>query len=122
MKRYSVPLSLVGLIAISAIVAAIVHRPVWAASLGAALVLVYWGLELLPAWLAGRTSFAGAVALALGGMVARFAVVLGVMVLIGFVDRPAFIDVALGFLAAYTVYMVIRLVANPLHITRVGRT
>jgi hypothetical protein len=121
-KRYSVPLLLIGLIAVSAVVAAAVGRPVWAASLGAALVLAYWALELLAARLADHASIAGTVALALGGMFARFAIVLGVMVLIGFVDRPAFVDVALGFLAVYTVYMVVRLVAHPLRTVKAGRT
>ncbi len=122
MKRYSVPLLLIGLIAVSAVVAATVHRPAWAASLGAALVLAYWALEQLAARLAGHASAAGTVALALGGMVARFVVVLGVMVLIGFVDRPAFADVALTFLAVYTIYMVVRLIAHPLHAVKAGRT
>lgn len=122
MKRFTVPLLLAGLVAVSAVVAAAVHRPAWGASLGAALVLVYWALEVLAARLAGHASVAGTVALALGGMFARFAVVLGVMVLIGFADRPVFADVALSFLAVYTVYMVVRLVAHPLHMVKAGRT
>ena len=47
------------------------------------------------------------------GTAARFVLVLGVLVIVGIVRRAAFADAALGFLAVYTVYMLIRLFANP---------
>lgn len=106
-------LLLAGLVASSAGVAAALGRPVWAVSLGAALVPAYWALELLAVRRARGASDMGAVAVALGGMVARFVLVLGVLVIVGVVRRAAFADVALGFLAVYTAYMLIRLFANP---------
>jgi len=105
-----VPLALGGLVVVSAIVAAASGHPVWAAALGAGLVLVYWGLEYL-AWRRARgASFNGAVAVALGGMVLRFALALGVLVVVALLDRAAFATAALSFLGAFTAYTGLRLV------------
>jgi hypothetical protein len=112
-RQLAVAAVLAALVALSALVAALVGRPAWAAALGAALVLVYWALELLAAYRARGASPAGSVAVALGGMMARFAVVLGALIVVGLAARADFAVVALAFLAVYTVYMVIRLVANP---------
>jgi len=91
------------------LVAAITHCPVWAAALGAGLAVVYWGLETLAWRRARRASFNGAVAVALGGMALRLAVVLGALVIVGLLDRAAFATTALCFLAGLTVYMGLRL-------------
>jgi hypothetical protein len=112
-RQLAVAAVLAALVALSALVAALVGRPAWAAALGAALVLVYWALELLAAYRAREATPAGSVAVALGGMMARFAVVLGVLIVVGLAARADFAVVALAFLAVYTVYMVIRFVANP---------
>lgn len=93
--------------------AALLGREAWAAVLGAGLVVVYWLLELLAARLGARGSFANALAVGLGGMVARLAVVLGVLVAIGLFARPAFPEAALSFLLVYSTYQVLRLFAHP---------
>jgi hypothetical protein len=95
------------------VVAGLLGRSVWAAALGATLVVVYWLLELLTARLGARGSFANALAVGLGGMMIRFAVVLGVLVAVGLLARPAFPEAALSFLIVYSVYQVLRLIAHP---------
>jgi hypothetical protein len=108
-----VGLILVGLVAVAAALAGLLGRPMWATSVGAALVVVYWALELLAAGSARQASSSAAVAVALGGMVLRFAVVLGVLIAVAVWCRPALVDAAFGFLGAYTVYVFVRLIANP---------
>ena len=95
------------------VVAGLLGHSVWAALLGAALVVVYWLLELLSARLGARGSFSNALAVGLGGMVVRFAVVVGALVAVGFLARPVFADAAVSFLIAYSAYQVVRLVAHP---------
>jgi uncharacterized membrane protein len=95
------------------VVAVLLGRQAWAAALGAALVVAYWLLELLTARLGSRGSFANAVAVGLGGMVARLAVVLGALAAIGLLAKPAFPEAALSFLVTYSIYQVLRLVAHP---------
>jgi len=95
----------------SAAVAALTGQAVWAATFGAALVLAYWALEAL-AWRRARTgSFNQAVASAVGGAMARLALVLVSLVLVGVLARPAFAAAALGFLAGFTVYLAVRVYA-----------
>ncbi len=90
-------------------VATALDRPAWAAAVGAALVAVYWALEEL-AWRRGaRGDFAGAVVVALGGMVLRLAAVLGGLVVVALLARPAFATAAVSFLAGFTVYLAFRL-------------
>lgn len=100
-------------IAATSIVTAALGRPVWAACLGGGLVLVYWALEALAWRRAERASFNGAIAVALAGAALRLAVVLGVLVAVGLLARPAFATAALSFLAAFTVYMALRLMTYP---------
>ena len=103
------PILLTGLAALSAGVAAAIGRPVWAALVGVALVAVYWGLDEL-AWRRGvRGEFADAVAVALGGMVLRIAAVMGGLVVVGLLARPAFATAALSFLFSFTIYVAARL-------------
>lgn len=95
----------------SATVAAFIGQPVWAALLGAGLVVLYWGLEAL-AWRRARSgSFNQAVAAALGGAVLRMAVVLGCLVMVGVFAPEAFPVVAIAFVVSFTVYLGIRLFA-----------
>jgi hypothetical protein len=89
-----------------------VGRPAWAAAAGAGLVLVYWGLELLTWWRA-RDRQDLALGIALSGMAARLAVVLAGLVVIGVLDRPAFPTAALSFLAAFTLYILVRPITYP---------
>lgn len=94
-------------------VAAATGRPAWAAAAGAGLTLVYWSLEAL-AWRRGaQVEFRAALAVALGGMVLRLATVVGALVVIALVERAAFATAALSFLAAFTVYMGLRLFTSP---------
>ena len=101
------PLLLIAMIVASAAVAAVVDRPVWAAALGAGLALLYWGLEALT-WRRARERRDLALGLAVGGMALRLAVVLAVLVLVGVLARPAFVTVAIAFLAGFTVYLGVR--------------
>ncbi len=106
-------LTLLAMTVACGVVAGLLGRSVWAAALGSALVIAYWLLELLVARLGARGSFANAVALGLGGMVARLVVVLGVLAAIGLFARPAFPEAALSFLVTYSAYQVLRLFAHP---------
>jgi hypothetical protein len=103
------PLTLAGMVVVCAVVAGGAGHPVWAAVLGAGLALAFWGLEYLAWRRAWRVSFNGAIAVALGGMVLRFALVLGTLVAVALLDRAAFVTVVLSFLAAFTVYTGLRL-------------
>jgi hypothetical protein len=106
-------LTLLATTAVCGVVAGLLGRSVWAAVLGGALVVAYWLLELLATKLGARGSFSNALAIGLGGMMIRFAVVLGVLVAVGLLARPAFPETALSFLVVYSVYQVLRLVAHP---------
>jgi hypothetical protein len=103
------PALIIGLAALAAGVAAAVGRPVWAALVGVALVAVYWALDELT-WRRGvRGEFADAVAVALGGMVMRIATVIGGLVIVALLARPALSTAALSFLFGFTVYFAVRL-------------
>ncbi len=103
------PLLLIATTLACATVAAFLDQPVWAALLGAGLVVLYWGLEAL-AWRRARTgSFNRAVAAAVGGAVLRMAVVLGCLVLVGVFATAAFPVVAVAFVVSFTAYLGIRL-------------
>jgi hypothetical protein len=89
------------------VVAALLDKPVWAALVGGGLMLVYWGLEALT-WRRAREREGLALGLAIGGMGVRLAVVVGVLVLVGVLARPAFATAALSFMAGFTVYIGLR--------------
>ena len=82
-------------------------QPAWAAAVGAGLALVYWALETLTWWRA-RDRKDLALGVALGGMAVRLAVVLVGLTLVGVLDKPAFPAAALSFLAAFTLYILVR--------------
>jgi hypothetical protein len=108
------PLILGAMTVASAVVAGLLGQSVWAAALGAGLCLGYWALEAL-AWRRGAAvPFGAALGVALGGMVLRFALVLGVLILIGVFSRPDFATAALAFLASFSVYVGVRLFTYPL--------
>ena len=112
-RRAIAPLLLSATTVASAVVAGLLGRPVWAAALGAGLCLGYWALEAL-AWRRGAAvPFGAALGVALGAMVLRFALVLGVLILIGVFARPDFATAALAFLASFTVYVGVRLFTYP---------
>lgn len=89
------------------IVAALIGRPVWAAALGAGLALLYWALEALT-WHQARERRDLALGLAVGGMVVRLAVVVGVLAIVGLLARAAAGTATLAFLAGFTAYMGLR--------------
>jgi len=90
-------------------VAAFVGQPVWAAAAGAGLALVYWAFEVLAWRSASRGTFNHAVAATVAGAAARMAVALVCLVLVGVFARTAFPAAALSFLAAFTLYMTVRI-------------
>ena len=55
-----------------------------------------------------------AIAVAIGGMVLRFALVLGVLLLVGLFARGALATAAISFLAAFTLYVGLRLFMYPM--------
>ena len=98
---------------VCAVVAGLLGRPMWAAALGAGICLGYWALEAL-AWRRGAAvPFGAALGVALGGMVLRFALVLGVLILVGVFARPDFATAALAFIASFSVYVGVRLFTYP---------
>ena len=114
MRRQAVvPLLLSATTVASAVVAGLLGRPVWAAALGAGLCLGYWALEALAWRRAAAVPFGAALGVALGGMVLRVALVLGVLILVGVFARPDFATAALAFLASFTVYVGVRLFTYP---------
>lgn len=112
-RQALVPLILVAITVAAVAVAAVAGKPVWAAALGAGLMLASWAVEAL-VWRRGSAApFGAALGVALGGMVLRLALVLGVLVLVGVLARPAFATAAVSFLAALTVYVGVRLFTYP---------
>lgn len=101
------PLVLVATSVVCIVVAVLAGRPVWAAALGAGLVLAYWAMEAFT-WSRARERRGLALGLAVGGMALRLAVALGVLVLVGVFARAAFATTALAFLACFTVYLGVR--------------
>jgi hypothetical protein len=102
-----IPMVLAAVTAACAIVAALLGQPVWAALLGSGLMFAYWGLEALT-WRRAREREGLQLGLAVGGMGLRLAVVLGVLVLVGLLARPAFAAAALSFMAGFTAYLGLR--------------
>jgi len=100
--------AVLGAVTVAAVVAAaLLDKPLWAAFVGGSLMLLYWGLELLT-WRRAREREDLALGLAVGGMGVRLAVVLGVLILVGVLARPAFVTAALSFMAGFTVYIGLR--------------
>ena len=102
-----IPLVLAAVTVASVVVAAVLSQPLWAALLGGLLMFGYWGLEALT-WRRARDREGLQLGLAVGGMGLRLAVVLGVLVVVGILARPAFPAAALSFMAGFTVYIGLR--------------
>lgn len=105
--RGLIPLVLAAVTVASVVVAALLSQPLWAALLGGLLMFAYWGLEALT-WRRAKRRDDLALGLAVGGMGMRLAVVLGVLVVVGVLARPAFPAAALSFMAGFTVYLGLR--------------
>jgi hypothetical protein len=96
-RQAVMPLLLSATTVASAVVAGLLGQAVWAL-----------------AWRrASAVPFGAALGVALGGMVLRFALVLGVLILIGVFARPDFATAALAFLASFSVYVGVRLFTYP---------
>jgi hypothetical protein len=111
-RQLLAPVALTVATVVAAVVAALIGRPVWAAVLGAGLVLAYWSLEVV-AWRRGEATgtLGAAIRVALAGMVLRIALVVGVLVVVGLTSsRPTIATATLSFLAAFSLYLPLRLV------------
>jgi hypothetical protein len=112
-RQLVAPLLLSAMTVASAVVAGLLGRPAWAAALGAGLCLGYWALEALTWRRGAAVPFGAALGVALGGMVLRLALVLGVLVLVGVFAKPDFATAALAFLVSFSVYIGVRLFTYP---------
>ena len=101
--------------------AAFVGQPVWAAAAGAGLVLVYWALEVLTWRRARDRQDLAARGRPRAAWSCASLVVLAGLVVIGVLDRPAFPTAALSFLAAFTLYIVVRPITYPTASTPAGQ-
>jgi hypothetical protein len=102
-----IPLVLAAVTVAAVGVAALLSQPLWAALLGGLLMFGYWGLEVLT-WRRARDRDDLALGLAVGGMGVRLAVVLGALIVVGILARPAFATAALSFMAGFTAYLGLR--------------
>lgn len=84
----------------------------WAAAAGAGLGLVYWALDAIT-WRRARDRKDLALGLALSGMALRIGVVIVGLVVIAVLERPAVPAAAISFLAAFTLYNLIRPLTYP---------
>ncbi len=108
------------MIVVSAVAAALLDRPVWAAVLGAALGLAYWGLEAVAMRVGASVPVNQAVGVALVGMVLRLTFVLGALVLVAMIWRPEFATALFAFVASFTIYLGVRVATFPLARGSVG--
>lgn len=102
------------MVVVCAVVAYFLGRPVWAAVVGAALVLAYWGLEMLAMYIGKRAPLSLAVGIALGGMLVRLTFVVGMLVVVAMLWRPEFATTVFAFVASFTVYLGVRVSTFPL--------
>lgn len=119
-RSLEVPLAagLLAAVPLAALVAWALGRSAALAAVGASLVLVYWLLERAFAVLGARGPFGQGLIVGLAGMAARLALVMGVLVAVGMLDRPQFVECAVAFLAVFTLYFftnVLLVVARPGH-------
>jgi hypothetical protein len=102
------------MVVVCAVAAYFLGRPVWAAVVGAVLVLGYWGLEQLAMYIGSRAPLSLAVGIALGGMIVRLTFVIGMLVLVAMLWRPEFATTVFAFVASFTVYLGVRAATFPL--------
>ena len=105
---------MIALVVACTAVAGLLDESMWAAACGSAVVLAMWAIEKAAVRAGNEGSFGHGMSVALGGMVARMALALGVLVAIGLAASPeAFAAAALAFAVTYTVYNVARLWHHP---------
>ncbi|HET6496763.1 MAG TPA: hypothetical protein VFH61_15510 [Thermoleophilia bacterium] len=112
--QFIAPLVLSVMVIVSAVVAALLDRPVWAAVVGTILCLGYWALEAATMHIGSKVPAAAALGVALGGMVLRLALVLGALVMVAMLWRPEFATTVLAFVASFTIYLGVRMITFPL--------
>ena len=113
LRREPVLTLLLALSAACAVIALVAGRNPATALAGALLVVAYWAVERLAARVGRDGPFGRAIAVGLGGMVVRLALVVGGLVVIGLIDRASFIEAAFSFVAVYTIYLGARLWRHP---------
>ncbi len=113
LRREPVLTLLLALSAACAVVALVAGRNAATALAGALLVVAYWAVERLAARVGRDGPFGRAIAVGLGGMVVRLALVVGGLVVIGLIDRAGFVEAAFSFVAVYTIYLGARLWRHP---------
>lgn len=114
MKQALAPLSAAACVPVAALVTWSLGADVALAAVGAALGLLYSLLELGTLLLASRGSFGRSVAVGVGGMVLRLLIMLAALAAIGLLTtREQTLAAVLGFIAAFTVSFVVRMVVTP---------
>jgi hypothetical protein len=113
LRREPVLTLLLALSAACAAIALVAGRNAATALAGALLVVAYWLVERLAARVGRDGPFGRAIAVGLGGMVVRLAIVVGGLVVIGLIDRAGFVEAAFSFVAVYTIYLGARLWRHP---------
>jgi hypothetical protein len=113
LRREPVLTLLLALSAGCAVVALVAGRNAATALAGALLVVAYWLVERLAVRVGRDGPFGRAIAVGLGAMVIRLALVVGGLVVIGLIDRPGFVEAAFSFVAVYTIYLGARLWRHP---------
>ena len=108
------PIVLCAMILVCAVAAALLDRPVWAAVAGAAIVLVYWVLDVLAMRIGARVAPNTAVIVGLAGSVVRLTVVVAALVVIALAWREALATSILAFAASFTAYLGVRVATFPL--------
>jgi hypothetical protein len=111
-KQIVAPVMLVSALVMSCVVAAVIGRPVWAAALGAGLVLAYWALDAA-VWRRARGRQGLALGTAIGGMVLRLGVVLAVLLIVAMTARASFATAIICFVVVFTLYTAVRLFTFP---------
>jgi hypothetical protein len=104
-----ITLVLAACIPLAAVVALLVEATWWAAAYGAALVLVYWGLDRLFTRLGQTGSVQRAVLLSVGGVAVRLVFVGAALAALGLLARPEFSTAAIAFLAVFTGLLSLRI-------------
>ena len=107
-----VPVVLAGAVPVAALVALALGHSALLAAAGAALVIVYWLLQVWFERIGMKGSIARMAAAAVGGVALRYIVVVAALVAIALADRAHFLAAAASFLLVFTLYYVIKFALN----------
>lgn len=109
LRRLTIPLALTISIPLSAAVAAVAGGSAPMAAAGAGLALLFWLLDEAAVALGHRGDVRQAVAAGVGGVVVRYIVVGGLLVVAGLLDPGGFLSCVLTFMALFTVLLVAKI-------------